>query len=132
MTLEDDNMREKKGFTMVELLGVLVVLALITAIAMPVITSTLNSSRKSSYQRQLDMIVAGAKSYGAKNIGNLPVSGSSKTITLRDLKDEGFVEEDIANPETKKKFADTMQIRITNNNGDIEYTIVESTIKDQN
>ena len=25
-----------------------------------------------------------------------------------------------------------MQIRITNNNGDIEYTIVESTIKDQN
>ena len=71
-------------------------------------------------------------SYGAKNIGNLPVSGSSKTITLRDLKDEGFVEEDIANPETKKKCADTMHIRITNNNGDIEYTIVESTIKDQN
>ena len=125
------NMKNKNGFTMVELLAVLVVLAVITAITMPVITSTLKESRESSYDRQLDVIIDGAKSYGAKNIGNLPSIGSSKTITLRDLKDEGFVEEDITNPETKKLFADTMEIRISNNNGDIEYTIVESTIEDQ-
>ena len=50
---------------------------------------------------------------------------------IRDIRDEGFVAEDITNPETKKLFADTMEIEISNNNGDIEYTIVESTIEDQ-
>lgn len=123
--------KDKKGFTLVELLAVLVVLALITAISMPIITDTLKKSRETTYEQQLDHIVDGAKSYGAKNIANLPSRGSSKTITLRTLKDEGFVDEDIMNPETKKKFADTMQIRITNSNGDIQYTIVTSTIRDQ-
>ena len=121
----------KNGFTMIELLAVLVVLAVITAITVPVINNALKSSRESSYDRQLNTIIDGAKSYVAKNIGNLPSSGESKTITLRDLKDEGFVAEDITNPETKKLFADTMEIEISNNNGDIEYTIVESTIEDQ-
>ena len=125
------NMKNKNGFTMIELLAVLVVLAVITAITVPVINNALKSSRESSYDRQLNTIIDGAKSYGAKNIGNLPSSGESKTITLRDLKDEGFVAEDITNPETKKLLADTMEIEISNNNGDIEYTIVESTIEDQ-
>ena len=119
-------MKNKNGFTMIELLAVLVVLAVITAITVPVINNALKSSRESSYDRQLNTIID-----GAKNIGNLPSSGESKTITLRDLKDEGFVAEDITNPETKKLFADTMEIEISNNNGDIEYTIVESTIEDQ-
>ena len=48
-------MKNKNGFTMVELLAVLVVLAVITAITMPVITSTLKESRESSYDRQLLM-----------------------------------------------------------------------------
>lgn len=123
--------KNKKGFTLVELLAVLVVLALITAISMPIITDTLKKGRVTTYEQQLDHIISGAKSYGAKNIGNLPSRGSSKTITLKDLKEDGFVEDDIMNPDTKKKFADTMQIRITNSNGDIQYTIVESTIRDQ-
>lgn len=124
-------MKKSKGFTMVELLAVLVVLAIVTAISVPVITRSLKSGKENSYEQQLNTILDGAKTYGAKNINILPTKGNSKTITLQDLKEDGYVEDDIKNPKTKKLFADTMQIKITNNNGDIQYTIVTSTIKDQ-
>ena len=124
-------MKNNKGFTMVELLTVLVVLAVITAITVPVVTSVLRNSRESSYERQLENVIEAAESYGAKNIGNLPRPGNSDTITLRTLKDEGFLEESFINPDTKKEFSDSMEIIISNDNGDITYTINESTISDE-
>ena len=124
-------MKNNKGFTMVELLTVLVVLAVITAITVPVVTSVLKNSRKSAYERQLDNVIEAAESYEAKNIGNLPRPGNSDTITLRTLKDEGFLEESFINPDTKKEFSDSMEIIISNDNGDITYTINESTISDE-
>ena len=42
------NRRNKKGFTLIELLAIIVILAIIAVITIPVITKTIENSRKGS------------------------------------------------------------------------------------
>lgn len=49
----------KKGFTLVELLAVIVILAIILAIAIPSITSLIENSKKGSFESNVKMIAAG-------------------------------------------------------------------------
>jgi type IV pilus assembly protein PilA len=49
----------KKGFTLVELLAVIVILAIILAIAVPSISGMINNSKKSSFEANVKMIITG-------------------------------------------------------------------------
>ena len=49
----------KKGFTLVELLAVIVILAIILAIAVPSITGILNSAKRSAFQADVKLIIKG-------------------------------------------------------------------------
>ena len=49
----------KKGFTLVELLAVIVILAIILAIAVPSITGILNSAKRSSFEADVKLIIKG-------------------------------------------------------------------------
>lgn len=51
----------KKGFTLVELLAVIVILGIISMIIFPVVTEQMNSSKKDLYQVQVDNIIKAAK-----------------------------------------------------------------------
>jgi type IV pilus assembly protein PilA len=51
--------RSKKGFTLVELLAVIVILAIILAIAVPGISGIINSAKKGAFESDAKMIVAG-------------------------------------------------------------------------
>ena len=52
-------LKNKKGFTLVELLAVIVILAIILAIAIPGISGIINSAKKGSFQSDAQMIVKG-------------------------------------------------------------------------
>lgn len=58
---------KKKGFTLVELLAVIVILALILAIAVPTISSLIEESRKNSFKATGDMLVSAAKLFLLEN-----------------------------------------------------------------
>jgi type IV pilus assembly protein PilA len=49
----------KKGFTLVELLAVIVILAVILAIAVPSISSMMNNAKKSSFEDNVKLIIRG-------------------------------------------------------------------------
>jgi type IV pilus assembly protein PilA len=49
----------KKGFTLVELLAVIVILAIILAIAVPSISGMINSAKRSSFEDDAKMILTG-------------------------------------------------------------------------
>jgi type IV pilus assembly protein PilA len=51
------NRRLKKGFTLVELLAVIVILAVILAIAVPSISNIMNASTKSSFESDAKMLL---------------------------------------------------------------------------
>ena len=52
-------LKNKKGFTLVELLAVIVILAIILAIAVPGISGIINSAKKGSFESDVKMIVTG-------------------------------------------------------------------------
>ncbi len=52
-------LKNKKGFTLVELLAVIVILAIILAIAVPSISSMITNSKKSSFEANVKMIITG-------------------------------------------------------------------------
>ena len=54
-------MKNKKGFTLVELLAVIVVLAIVMGIAAVAITNVLDSTRRNAYVASAKQFIAGAK-----------------------------------------------------------------------
>jgi len=53
--------KNKKGFTLVELLAVIVILAIILAIAIPSITGLIDSQRESAFESNIKMIIKGVE-----------------------------------------------------------------------
>ena len=66
-------MKKKNGFTLVELLAVIVILAIILVIAVPQIMDTINSSRKASIESSVKMVASSAETQYtvAQTLGNL-------------------------------------------------------------
>lgn len=89
----------KKGFTLAELIGVIVVLALISLITIPAISKILRQNKSALCETQMKNILEAARAYGADNIFTL---SDTNTITLGDLIDGGYIEANIENPATKE------------------------------
>lgn len=118
---------KNKGFTLAELLGVIVILALITMITMPTITESLQNYKEKMCNTQLEEIVAAAKTWGADNLLKLPSSeDQTKTVTLKTLSEYGYIDEEIQNPVTQKNFdPETTTVTITKQGKKYIYTLDE-------
>lgn len=104
----------KKGFTLAELIGVIVVLALIALIAVPAVSDVLSSNKKKLCEVQMENILSAARSWGANNIASLPSGdGEIKTIGLSDLIKGGYIDSGITNPITKDPIPEDVEIVIT-------------------
>lgn len=104
-----------KGFTLAELLGVLVVLALIAMIAVPSVSSSLKTYKKKVCVVQLDNIIEAGRTWAADNITKLPETEESDDyldVSLDTLMKYGYLDEDTKNPKTKEKFEDDLVVRI--------------------
>lgn len=125
----------KKGFTLVELLGVIVILGLIAMIAIPTINTALNNSRDKAYNEQINTIEDAARSYMSKNSLKLPNQTEGKKCCLKvsTLQNEGLLTaSDIKNPKYKsgstdekenfEKFNGSVIITFTNNKYDYAYS----------
>ena len=108
---------KKNGFTLAELLGVMVILSLISVITVPAVTDSLNKYKTKLCNSQIDEIISAAKTWGNENILLLPENeGETYEISLQQLAEYGYIDEKINNP-------------VTNENFDKENTIVTITKK---
>ncbi len=64
-----DSMRKKNGFTLVELLAVIVLIALLLVIAVPNALKMSSRVKEKAYDTKVDLIEQAAKNYGQSNIG---------------------------------------------------------------
>ena len=103
----------KKGFTLVELLAIIIVLSLLVVIASTSVSKIMKDSKKDLYNSQIKMIESAAKSYGSENINDLPAGGECKYITLGELKEHSLIDPHIKNPKTNKEFNNDMIIKIS-------------------
>lgn len=89
----------KKGFTLVELLCVIVILGLLITGSVLAITKMIEHSKKKSIEVQEKLVVKACQSYVQDHREKAPkVVGESKNITLRELKEYKYLTEDIYNP----------------------------------
>lgn len=118
-------MNNKKGFTLVEVTAVVVILGVVALIAIPLVENTIQNMRQSSYETQIKVILEGARQWGAANrfSSDFPESGSTLSIQIGELKAGGFVERDITDPLTREPFGDEEPVNITNGNGTIIYSM---------
>ncbi len=96
---------KQRGFTLIELVMVILVLGVIALITVPTVNSIIKDSKEKSYNNQIKTITNTARTYMAKHDLELPeqIAGSSKCITVESLKKEGLLSnEDIMNPNYKK------------------------------
>ena len=85
----------KKGFTLVELMGVIVILGVIALIAIPTIDRQLKEGKRDLSQAQLDNIKSAAKLWVADNPNDMPQNGEECYLKYSTLVDSGYAEENL-------------------------------------
>ena len=96
---------KNKGFTLIEILGVITILALLATIIIISVNKSLKDSKETLYQQQIEEVKAAASMWRTDNIELIPLTGYY-TITLSTLKNNGYIKNEIINPKTDKNFND--------------------------
>lgn len=104
----------KKGFTLVEMLAVFILLSVIIALIFPAVESVLKQSNETISDTQINTILNGTYDYTLKNLNKLPSYNKTIFITLNELKKEGFVDSNIMDVKTREKYPDHLVISVKN------------------
>ena len=91
----------KKGFTLVELLAVIVILGVLTLITFPIIDGTIKNSKEKALASTIKSIEDAAYNYSTKN--DIGYQTYYKKITLDELAKSGLLDNEIINPVTNNK-----------------------------
>lgn len=87
----------RKGFTLVELLAVLVLLSVIVLVAFPSILNTIKKTDETLDSATEALLIANAKSYA-----NDLTSTTATCVNISTLVEEGYTESPIANTDSEK------------------------------
>jgi len=118
----------KRGFTLVELLAVIAILGVIALIAIPAVDKALDQGKDQLLETQKAQMIKGAKDYLAANIDELPSSGSTIILTVRELQDAGFLQLNIRNPKSDDYVAPSAQISVKAVGNGFQYEVLEETM----
>lgn len=111
----------KKGFTLVELLGALVILSILLLIVFTAVSGIIKNSMNTVYNKQINSILSGAYDYTLKYPNELPKEKNEiKYISLLKLQKNGFVDE-LINPKTKELFPIDLVVQIKYTGGNYKY-----------
>ncbi len=111
-----------KGFTLAELMGVIVILAVLAVIVTTTIDRNITNSRFSTCQTQEKNIIEAAKIFVTNDPSRLPsVTNNPSSITVSELINAGDLDSDMENPMTGKLYSES---------GDDIYVEISASIAD--
>lgn len=121
-------MKNNKGFTLVEMLAVVVILIAIIAIITPKIISSFKNSEDTIYKQQIESIIDVSRIYMSNNSNLLPEENQNYVITIESLKQEKLINSDeILNPKTKEPLTGCVLVRYLNNKYQYDYVEDQTT-----
>lgn len=104
-----------KGFTLVELLTVIIILGVLAIITVPMIMGNVEESKKISYEKLIKNIEQTTQIYIRNNKDNIPgikTVGNVTSITLQDLVEKEGLKKPVIDPMTEKYVSLTTPITI--------------------
>ena len=115
-------MKNKKGFTLVEMLAVVAILIIVIAIITPKIFTQFKHAEKVTDQEQINSLIETARIYMNQNSNLLPEENNIYIISLNDLKESGLIQtKEILNPSTKEELTGFIIVKYENNKYKYEY-----------
>lgn len=99
----------KKGFTLVELIAIILILAAILLVSFPSLLNMAKTDKDKEYEKVIEDLCLAGKSYIYANMNNfngLSVVGSEFSIKIEELITYGNVDGSLTNPKTKDSIKD--------------------------
>lgn len=117
---------KKHGFTLVELLGVIIILGVLALLIIPTIDKSLKAGKQKLYENQIENIELATNSWALDNLFALPENNDEYIIVeLGQIKASGYIDTEIINPLTGELFPNDTQIKITKKGKKYVYEVVE-------
>ena len=110
----------KKGFTLVELLVVIVILGLIALVVYPAILGVINNSKQKASENQEKIIENAAKKWGLENSSKLPDKDKVCKVELKDLT-KYIGNDDFIDPKTNKGIEGCVKVSLAAENEGNQY-----------
>ena len=107
-----------KGFTLIEIVAIMVVLVGIFFISFPVLNGTVKSEEEKKYNNMVDDLCTAGKTYMYSNMDEFPmlsIIGSEIEVNIDELISYGSVDKNLVNPKTKQSVDSDM----------LKYTVLE-------
>lgn len=105
-------MKKYKGFTLIEMLGVIIIISVLLVILVPTVVRHLKASKDSVYDSLINKVLSSSVDWALENTELLPKEGESINITLGTLQSGGYISTDLKNPKTNLLFPADMVIKI--------------------
>lgn len=120
---------KKNGFTLIELLGVIVLIGILALITVPAVDTVIKRGKQKAYDMTKDTIINAAKNWLTDN-KSLFDDGDTLTLTLADLKEQGYLDFNIKNPSSSTCLDNTMEVTVTRDGKKFNYAIVNEELVD--
>jgi len=114
----------KKGFTLVELLAVIIILSLLALLTNTAVTKLVKDSKDELSDTQIQLIQSAAEAWGADNLLKLPKAGECSYLTLENLQKYGLIDSSIIDPNTNDEISPDLKIKITTTTSEYGNTII--------
>jgi len=117
---------KNKGFTLLELLGVVIILGVLSLITFPIILNQIKNAKEGIKDSTKALIIDAAKDYVADNINNYDeIQGLSYCIDITTLTEKSYLnqklkDENLNDIDTSKK------VKLTYHNNNFEYQITDT------
>ncbi|MFV0249510.1 MAG: prepilin-type N-terminal cleavage/methylation domain-containing protein [Bacilli bacterium] len=115
-------MKKNLGFTLTELLAVIVLLVLLVGISYPTVMEQFKQKENYISEKKLQLLYDAAFTYIQENTNEYPTSnGNTQCIFIKELLDENLITTDISEVESNK----LIKIKMGNNNN-FNYSLVDT------
>ena len=121
----------KKGFTLVELLAVLVILGIVLAIVATNVFGILQESKDDSYDTQIEMLKQSTKEYVSDNKTKLFKESDTICVSIYDLYKNKYITEIPEDPRNGKDFSEYLGFIAEKDGENITYTLTDDVDKEE-